>query len=272
MAQVALCGCIASQIPRAWECFITDQYPTIFNIANLYAQNRRYHEHDLADWFGYAYDRLHDGRRLGQFEGKSSLRTYLYRRGSGVVYRLFLDWLRTRREDIPGGDIVDNVKARDDPETQAYHRQQIERVHQATGRLTAVRRIAFLVPDFAEALTDADYLYLAEINGAAPGEMEARAAQMRERVAHIVMQASTDEDLASLLYPSTEEMDLQKRTTAELRLQAQLLEGVTEVDRLQRLELLGMLRQGPNPGRVNKLHSARRYARADLRDALDENK
>ena len=144
MAQVALCGCIASQIPRAWECFITDQYPTIFNIANLYAQNRRYHEHDLADWFGYAYDRLHDGRRLGQFEGKSSLRTYLYRRGSGVVYRLFLDWLRTRREDIPGGDIVDNVKARDDPETQAYHRQQIERVHQATGRLTAVRRIAFL--------------------------------------------------------------------------------------------------------------------------------
>ncbi len=262
---MALCQRIRDRDRAAWELFITDQYTTIFNMPNLYAQNRRYHEHDLADWFGYTYDRLEDGRRLGQFRGKSSLRTYLYRRGNGVVYRLFLDWLRTRREEIPGGDIIDTVKARDDPETQAYHRQQIERVHEATGRLTPVRRVAFLVPDFAEALTAADYQYLAEVNDSTPDEM-------KKRVARIVEQSATDEELACLLYPSARELELQQLGTTELRARVTEAGGAVDApsgEALGRFELLQSLRKGPNAGRVNKLHSARRYARADLREALE---
>lgn len=268
--QVALCQRIRVQERAAWELFITDQYETVFNMPNLYAQNRRYQEHDLADWFGYAYDRLYDGRRLGQFQGKSALRTYLYRRGSGVIYRLFLDWLRARREEIPGGDIIDTVKSRDNPETLAHERQQLKQVSEASQRLTPVRRIAFLVPEFAEALTEADYQYLAQVNGAAAAELAARSAEMEQRVASIVEQAFTDEDLACLLYPTDQELELQRRTTGELKELASTQKAPTE--KLERFELLKLLRHQSNKGRINKLHSARRYARADLRAALGRDK
>lgn len=266
--QVALCQRIRQRERADWELFITDQYSTIFNMPNLYAQNRRYQEHDLADWFGYVYDRLYDGRRLGQFQGKSALRTFLYRRGSGVIYRLFLDWLRSRREEIPGGDIIDTVKSRDNPETLVHERQQLLQVSEAALRLTPVRRIAFLVPEFAEALTEADFQYLARTNGAAGDELETRTAEMEERVTRIVEQASTDEDLACLLYPTDPELELQQRTDDQLR---ELVSEQKQAapDTGHRFDLLKVLRQGSNKGRINKLHSARRYARADLRAALE---
>ena len=265
--QVALCKSIHGGRRGDWDFFITDQYETLFNMANLYAQSRRYHEHDLADWFGYAYDRLCDGRRLGQFKGKSSLRTYLYRRGTGVVYRLFLDWLRSRREEMPGGELIDTVLATDDPERQARERDELERVQQAARDLTPARRIAFLVPEFAEALECGDYRFLATVNGAAPDEVDEHLDEVRQRVAFIVERASTDEELACLLYPTEEEIARHRRPTAELRELAPQDEG----EELHRFELYCQLRQSSEAAmkkRINKLHAARRYARARMREAV----
>ncbi len=263
--QMALCGSIRGGSRKDWEFFITDQYETIFNMANLYAQSRRYHEHDLADWFGYAYDRLCDGRRLGQFRGKSSLKTYLYRRGTGVIYRLFLDWLRSRREETPGGELTDTVLATDDPERQARERDELERVQQAAHELTPARRIAFLVPEFAEALDEEDYRFLATTNGADAEDLQQAVGEMRQRIAFIVDRATTDEELACLLYPTADEIQRQRRPTEELR------DQVAEAGELDRFELYRLLRQSTEAEmkkRINKLHAARRYARARMRAAV----
>ena len=260
--QVALCQSIRDGQREAWELFITDQYSTIFNMANLYSQGNRYQEHDLADWFGYVYDRLCDGRRLGQFRGDSALRTYLFRRKTGVIFRLFLDWLRTRREMIPDENIAEHVVARDNPEEEAGRRMQLRQLQQEAEQLTPVRRIAFFVPDFSEALTETDYHYLAEINGST-------AEQMQLRVARIVERSSTDDELARLLYPTSVEPDLSQQSPAQLQeLARQLCPGKLAARQLQTDQLLPLITEALTKRRINRLHSARRYARSTFRKAL----
>ena len=257
--QVALCGRIATGDTEAWEEFITNQYPVIFNMPNLWTGGYRYQEHDLADWFGYAYDRLYDGRRLGQFEGRSALKTYLYRRRTGVVYRLYLDWLRSRREEIPSEDLGETVVARDNPETEAHNRQLLRQVQQVSAELSPARRVAFLVPHFAEALGPGDYQYLAQLN-------QISEQQARQRVVEVV-ESATDDLLARLLYPPEELTAMEQPQLVELATNS----GIKDAAKIQDPQLLlQRLEAKLNRLRINRLHSARRYARALFRRLLEE--
>ena len=148
----------------------------------------------------------------------------------------------------------------------------LQRVEQEAQKLTPVRRIAFLVPEYTEALLEDDYRFLAEVNGAAPDQMDTRLAEMKERVAFIVEKASTDEELTCLLFPGADDIVLHERSTDELREMAQGLEEASVVELLHHLELAQLLRKKPDSRRINNLHSARRYARSRIRDAVGRSK
>jgi len=149
----------------AFRDVVTQTSATLYRLAARLMGNTADAEDALQD----AYLRAFNALRARRFDGRSDIRTWLYR----IVTNACLDGLRRRRvRPVPAGDLPDGSF---DGQVPAEARMALRELDRWLGELPADQR-AVLVLRFVEGLTSAE---VAEILGCSEGAVEQRLVRAR---------------------------------------------------------------------------------------------